>query len=517
MNTRTSNSNDLHTNALVLSLVCCKLLIHILTNIFGGYGYVRDEFYYIACSNHMAWGYVDQPPFSIAALWLSRTLFGDTLFALRLFPAVSGALVTGLTCLITREMGGKRYAQVLAALCVMAAPLCLGMDSVFSMNSFDTLFWTLALYLIVLITKTDEKKHWIALGITLGLGLLNKISVLWLSAGLVAGLLLTRHRQALLSRKAWIAAAIALGLFLPHILWQLANGFPTLEFIRNAGSNKYVGLSPLDLFVQQAIFMNPLTFPIWISGVFYVLISKRGRQFVVLPIIYITVFLILAINRNVKAEYLTPLIPMLFAMGALAFEAFTIRFPMRILKPLILVLVGVAGICLSPFVLAVLPVETFISYSKALGVKPTQSENNNSLNRLPQHYADMFGWEEMTAIVAGVYNSLSPEEKTKCAIMCSNYGEAGAIDFFGRRYGLPGAISGHNNYWLWGPRSATGEIVIRMGGSEDALKASYAEVVRAGIFTNGYCMPYENNMTLWICQHRHTPLDVDWARFKSYH
>jgi hypothetical protein len=505
----------LNHNAVLVYLALAKLFIHLATNLTGGYGYFRDELYYIACSDHMAWGYVDQPPFSIAALWMSRLLFGDSLFALRLFPAIAGATVVILAGLMSRELGGKRFAQVLASCSVIVAPLTLGTNSIFSMNSFDVFFWTLAFYLIILIIKKDEQKHWLLLGLILGLGLLNKISVLWLGTGLAAGLLLTPSRKLFLTRRVWIAAAIALLLFLPHVLWQVVYGFPTLEFIKNATAHKYVAVSPLDMFLQQALNMNPLTLPLWISGLFYFLVSKSARQFRILPFIYFTVFLILVINKNSKAEYLGPMFPMLFAAGAFTIEKFILRFNGRWIKPAILIPVIFSGIVFTPFALAVLPVETFITYTHLLGMTPSTSEKKE-LNKLPQFYADMFGWENIAAVVADAYNTLTPDEKTKCAILCNNYGEAGAIDFFGRKYGLPKASSGHNNYWLWGCRNAAGEVVIRLGGSREPLLKSYREVKQTGVCKDAYCMPYENNMPVYVCKDRRTPLKDDWTMFRHY-
>jgi 4-amino-4-deoxy-L-arabinose transferase-like glycosyltransferase len=289
-------------NAVLLYLALAKGLVHVATNLTGGYGFFRDEFYYIACSEHMAWGYVDQPPLSIAVLWLSRLLFGDSLFAIRLLPAVAGAVVVALAGLITRQLGGSRYAQVLAATSVIVAPLTLGVNSIYSMNCFDVLFWTLTFYLVVLIVKNDTQKRWLLVGSVLGLGLLNKISVLWLGVGLAVGLLFTPNRKLFLAPRVWLAAAIALLLFLPHMIWQVSHQFPTLEFIRNATSNKYVAVSPLAMFSQQILSMNPSTFLIWASGVVYFLVAKSVKQFRVLPIIYLTVFLVLCINRNSKSE-----------------------------------------------------------------------------------------------------------------------------------------------------------------------------------------------------------------------
>jgi hypothetical protein len=502
-------------NILITGLALVKMFIHLAVNITGGYGIFRDEFYYLACTENMAWGYVDQPPFSVAMLWLNKQLFGDSLFAIRLLPAVIGAVVVFVAGLMAKELGGKKFSQVLASISVITAPLILGVNSNFSMNSFDLLFWTLAFYLIIHIVKEDNPKHWLLLGVVIGLGLLNKISVLWLGAGLVAGLTLTPHRKLFSTRKVWITAGIASLIFLPHIIWQTAYGFPTLEFMKNAIINKYIEVSPLKMFIEQVLTMNPWTFLIWTSGLVYFLTSKTVKQFRVLPIIYLTVFLILVINKNSKSEYLGPVFPMLFALGSFTLEKFIIRNNWGWLRSVYLTILIISGIAFSPFAIAVIPVETFISYAQILGMAPSTSEKKE-VARLPQFYADMFGWKEMAEAAADAYKTLTLEEKSKCAIFCNNYGEAGAIDYFGRKYGMPKSISGHNNYWLWGPRDATGEIVIRLGGSKTALLDSYEEVRQVGLFTDKYCMPYENNMPIYICRNRHTPLKDDWMKFKHY-
>jgi hypothetical protein len=502
-------------NAFLLLIALGKLLLHLAVNLGGGYGIFRDEFYYIACSRHMAWGYVDQPSFSIAVLWLNSLLFGDSLFALRLLPAISGAVVVFLAGLIARELGGGRRAQILASCCTLFAPLTLGVNSYYSMNSFDILVWTLTFYLIVRILKNDIQKYWIWLGIILGLGLLNKISVLWLSAGLAVGLLVTQHRRLLLTRRLWLAVTIAAILFLPYVIWQAANDFPTLEFMKNALANKYVSISPIEMILQQVVNINPVSLLIWFPGLIYFLFAKSTKQFRILPIIYLTVFLILVVNKNSKSEYLGPMFPMLLALGAYTFEKAAAIPKWRWLWPAIFTLEISAGLVMLPYALAVLPVDTYIAYSRALGVAPSTPEKKE-LAALPQYYADMFGWQSMTAVVADAYALLTPEEQSKCVILCNNYGEAGAIDYYGGKYHLPKTISGHNNYWLWGCRNSNGGIVIRLGGDENAMKETYAEVIPAGIFTDKYCMPYENNQTIWICKNRRVPLKNDWPDFKNY-
>lgn len=502
-------------HGLLLAFAFLKLSLHLVVNIFGGYGYIRDELYYIACSDHMAWGYVDHPPFCVAMLWVSRLLFGDSIFALRLLPAFSGAIVVYMTGLLTREFGGGRYAQVLACICVVASPLLVGMDSIFSMNSFEILFWTMAFYQTTRALRTGQQKYWYFLGVTIGLGLLNKISMLWFGAGLALGMLMTPERKYLRTTGPWITALIAFFIFLPHLIWQFVNAYPTLEFIKNAGSGKYAAVSPVTMFLQQALLMNPLTLPIWVAGLVFFMVSRSVKPLRILPIVYLAVFLILAVNKYVKAVYLGPMFPLVFAMGAFAAERYILAIRWQWVRVLIPSLILLVGVLMAPFVMAVLPVEAYVSYARALGVAPSTSEKNQ-LGVLPQHFADRFGWEKMVDSVARAYNALTPEEQKQCTILCNNYGEAGAIDFFGPRFGLPKSICGHNNYWLWGPRDATGEVVILLGGSAEAIKASYDQAIQVCVFTDEYCMPYENNMPIWICKNRREPLAKDWAQFKRF-
>lgn len=299
-----SHRSFLSANAVLIYLALCKLLIHVLTNLAGGYGYFRDEFYYLACSEHLALGYVDQPPLSIVFLWISRVILGDSLVALRFLPAVAGALMVFLTGLIARELGGGRFAQALAALAVLVVPTYLGMHNVFSMNSFDQLFWILGAYIIVRLVKTENPTWWLVLGLVMGFGLLNKISMLWFGFGLLIGLILTPQRKSFLTKWPWIAGGMTFMLFLPHILWQITHDWPTLEFMQRAASMKMAVKSPVDFIAGQIDMLNPLTFSFWLIGFCSYFLSKKNRQFRVLGWLYIAVFLLLMLNKTSRASYL---------------------------------------------------------------------------------------------------------------------------------------------------------------------------------------------------------------------
>lgn len=513
--TTTDQKPFLSNNGIIIFLALIKLSIHFITNALGGYGYFRDELYYLACSDHLALGYVDQPPFSIVMLWISRFLFGDSLFALRILPAVTGAAVVLLTGLITCELGGKRFAQILAATAAVIAPIYLGMNNYFSMNSFDIFFWTLAVYLLVKIIKNNQPRLWIWLGVVLGIGLENKISVLWLCAGIVAGLLLTSARKYFRTKELWFGILIAAFLFHSYITWEFHKDWPTLEFMRNATSGKYAERSPLSFILEQIRMMHPLTFIIWVTGLVALFVSKSVKQFRLLGIIYVTVFLILIFNTTSKAEYLAAAYPMLFAAGAVVVDNFLTRRVWSWVKAVVIILLLAGGAAVAPIVLPILPVETYIGYAKKLGVQPSTTEKKN-LGKLPQHFADMFGWENMAATVARTYDRLSPEDQLACAIFCQDYGQAGAIDFFGKNYHLPNAICSHNNYWFWGPGSKKGGVVIVIGGNKEQLQQRFASVEVADTIRSEYVMPYENNLPLHVCRNIKTPIDEIWKQIKHF-
>jgi len=501
--------------AIILGIAVIKLLLHLVTNAMGGYGYFRDELYYLACTEHLDFGYVDQPPFSIYVLAVNRLLFGDSISALRLLPALTGAATVFLVGLIARQLGGGKYAMALAAVGATASIVFVAMGSLFSMNCFDILFWTLGSYLLVLIIKKGDARLWLILGFVVGLGLLNKVGMLWFGFGIALGLFLTPQRSWLRTLWPYAAGAIALLMFLPYIVWNLSHDFAHLEFIRNATSSKYSGLSPMTFLLGQVLAQNPVTLPLWVGGLTFLLVGREGKAYRLLAFVYLAALLILIVNGHSKPEYLSPAYGVLFAAGGVALERAFAKRPWIWLKSVCMILLAAGGIVLAPVVLPVLPVERYILYADALGITPSTAEGKQ-LGKLPQLYADMFGWEGKAAAVATVFHALPEEEQKECTIYASNYGRCGAIDFFGRAYGLPRSIGSHNSYWIWGPRGYTGAILIRLGGRLEDLERDFGSVVLAGRVTCDYCMPYEDNLPIYVCRSLRRPLKEFWADMKHY-
>ena len=489
-----------------------KLVVHLAS--YRGYGMFRDEFYYLACSHHLAWGYVDQPPLSIFVLWVTRLLLGDSLFAVRLVPALAGAATVLVAGLITRRLGGGKGAQSLAMVAVIAAPVYLSLNHFYSMNALDILVWALAAYLLVNLLQRNDPRLWILLGTVLGIGLMNKISVLWLGFGLAVGLLATDRRRLLLTRGPWITGGIAAAFLAPYLLWQMKNDWPTVEFIRNATQNKMVAVAPLAFLEGQITTMNAVAFPLWITGLGWLLFARAGRPFRLLGIVYLAVFALLVANGTSRSGYLSPAYTWLLPAGAVAAERWLSRWRAVPLWSYA-ALIAIGGVLFAPFALPVLPVERYISYAARAGVGPSTAERKE-LAELPQFYADMHGWEAIVETVAGVYHSLPLGDREKAAIFTFNYGDAGAIDYLGRAHGLPKAIGGHNNYWLWGPRNYTGEVVLVMGEERKDVEQSFEHVELGAVIDCGRCMPYENGRSIWIARGLRGTLTERWAQLKHY-
>jgi hypothetical protein len=491
-----------------------SLGIHLLVNALGGYGYFRDELYYIACSRHLAAGYVDQPPFSILLLALARLLMGDSVFAIRLVPAIASALSVGVLCLLVRRLSGGRTAAVIAALSFIASGQLLGFHAYYSMNSLDILFWLLAGYLLVLVAERPTTSGWVLLGLVLGLALLNKTSALWLAAGLGAAVLLTGLRGQLRTRGPWLGAATALAIFSPYVLWNLAHGMPHLEFTRNAASGKYSSLTRTRFLIDQYKGMGSPIVLVAVLGVCWYFFSDEGRRFRFLAIIFLTAFGILLLNPHSKSEYIASAYPLALAGGGVLVERLGRRWGRVVPWGLCAILV-LSGLVAAPFAMPVLPVETYIRYARMLDVSPSTPEKKQ-LAELPQFFADMQCWDELARDVSNAYLTIPEAERSTTVALVGNYGEAGALELFARKYPEPRVISTHNSYWFWGVGDTNITTFIRLGGTAADYSENYGSVILAGAHTCRYCMPYENNLSIFVARQRRRPIEQVWGDSKHF-
>lgn len=479
------------------------------------YGIFRDEFYYLDCAKHLAWGYVDHPPFSIVVLALVRLFLGESVHALRLVPALANAALVLFTAFLAREMGGKKVAINLAALCTALAPEFLGISSFYSMNVFDFLFWAGMLFVILRLINTENPKWWLVFGILAGLGMLNKISVLFLGLGLVVGLLFTSHRKYLLDKYFWIGLSIASLLFLPHVLWQVATGWPTLEFISNAQRYKIAQITPVEFILDRLLSMNPASAVVWLAGLGMLLFSKSLKKYRLLGIAFLTILIFLILQQS-KGYYLAAAFPILFAAGGLALEIGFRKKSLRWIHSVVIVIILFVGLGILPFAVPLLPVERFLAYQSAIGLKPPSMERN-ALGELPQHFADRFGWEDMARTVSQIYQNLPLEYQKNCVFVANNYGEASSLNYYRKKYSLPPVVCQHNNHYLWGYAQATEQsTLLLLGRNEMDLKREFEYVEQVGAIRLHYSMPYENNLAVHVCRGLRGTLEDAWKRGKHF-
>lgn len=476
------------------------------------YGFFRDELYYLALSDNPAIGYVDVPPVAPFLLLIVRSLLGTSYFSLHLLPAVTGALVVWLTSLMVKKMGGNLSAMVLALTCVTLGPVYLCFESIYTYDAFDKLCWTLMLYVMVLLLKSGDKKYWVHFAVVAGIGLMTKITIMFLGFGLFVGLLLTKDRRHLSSRWLWIGGGIAFLIFSPYILWQIGEGLPALEYYQNYTSSKTWPTTPLEFFKNQIVMMNFLAFGVWLWGLCYFIFNKDGRRFRVLGYGYfviLTVCIILKVKFYLPAAYYT----VLFAGGAVAIEKFAEERQIRWLKKVPAVVILLLGLVHVPFVRPIVPADFLIKHS-GMGVYMGIKGERKRIGRLHQHFADRFGWQEMAASVGKAYRTLSHEERSKACVLTGNYGQAGAIWVFGDKWHLPKPISGHLQYYIWGPRGYSGQVVISVGIDLETLKNHFGSIKR---ITNLHCllaMHHERYLAVYVCREPKRPLEEMWPSFK---
>jgi hypothetical protein len=498
------------------ALAAVKFGVHLATA--AVYGFFIDELYFLACGEHLAWGYVDFPPLTAVQAWLTRRLFGDSAYSIRLFPALLGAALVWLTGSLTRRLGGQRFAQALAALVVVVAPVYLAFCSYLSMNSVEPVIWTGCVLLVVRMVETGDPRLWVPYGLLSGLGLLNKHTSAIFCIALVASLLLTRKRRLLASR--WVVAggAVALLVFLPNLVWEVRHGFPHFEVLANIRQNgRDVDVGFLQFWGLEILFLHPVAAPVWTLGLWALLRHPSFEHVRCLGWAYLITLITLALGTHGshKTYYLASAYPMLLAAGAVVLERWLTHERRGWLKPAYLVVLALTGAVIAPTVLPVFPPETYLKYTRVIGIEQPRLENR-STNAMPQLFADRLGWPEMVETVANVYHSLPPAQREKTGIFANDYGQGGAIDFYGPRYGLPKAIGGHLTYWYWGPRTYTGESLIVLGDRREVLETEYEDVRAMAEVGHPYAMRQEH-FTVFLCTRpRGWTLAEIWPRLKTW-
>jgi hypothetical protein len=485
--------------AVVWAIALAKLVFHIYFN--NRYGYFRDEFDYIACGDHLQWGYVDQPPLVPFLIHICRAVLGDSLRSIRFIPALASSLLVVQAAVLARELGGRRFAVVLTAICALIAPQYLSNGSLLGTNCLEPNLWMGCAYFAILAVKRNDPRYWVWFGVIAGLGLEEKYSIAVFGLGIVVGLLLTEQRRVFLSRWIWLGGLAAFLIFLPNLLWNIHYDWPFVQLMRGIrATGRDVVLGPLPYFLQQTLLVNPLTAPIWLAGLFALLVSRRLKPYRVLGWCYLVCYMVFFVLHG-KNYYLAPVYPVLLAAGAVVIESALEGSRSRVqwLKPAIVIILLATGIHLTPVVVPVLSPDKFLSYAKTLPFKLPVMEHAHARAALPQWYSDQFGWQEIVDETAVAWDRLDPKERADCGIFAQDYGQAGAIDFLGRRQGLPASLSGHQTWYLWGPRSYSGNCMIVLDDSRENLEQLWQHVDYVGTSAaNPYAL--EQQIAVFICR-----------------
>jgi hypothetical protein len=504
-----------------LALALIAALLHGATA--WRYGYFRDELYFIACSKHLAWGYVDQPPLVALAAWLSAPAHYE-LVALRALPILAAALTVYLAVSLARELGGGRFAQLLAGVATLLVPAYLLLGNTLTTSSFEPLSWTLVTYICIRIVRAPTTSAaalwWPALAAAVAFGAYGKYSIGLLAVALAIGSIITPERRVWRSPFAVYAIGFGFLLLAPNLHWQAAHGWPIVEVLRgdvthrpafqNGVALEYRSLATnaLAFGVEQLVYTNPLAAPVWIAGLIapFRIASLRDLRFA--SIAYVVLFLAAAL-LNAKGYYIAGIYASLLAIGAVAIE----RMAAGVRATIFAALAALAILAL-PLSLPVLPVDTLIAYTKLLGLT---GRAGTPAHLIQPVFAEEFGWNRLARDVAAVYFSLPPAVRARTAIYADTYADAGALDLFGPRYRLPGAISSQNNYYLWGTRGYDGSTLIAIGATRiDLLRRYYASVTLVRTSSEPYKWVVEGPAPIYICRNPVAPLAQIWPFLRWY-
>jgi hypothetical protein len=482
----------------VAGIATASFVLHMIFN--NRYGYFRDEFDYIICGRHPAWGYVDQPPLLPILSRIFLAVFGDSLRSVRLLPALSSAALIMLTGIIARELGGRRFAVALSALTVLIAPIYLSGGSLLTSNcDLEVLLWMGCVYFAILAAKRNQPRYWLWFGVIAGIGLQEKYSIAALGFGIVVGLLLTGQRRFLLNKWMWLGGLAALLIFLPNLLWNIAHDWPFVQLMHNIrADNRDVVLSPWQYFSQQGLLIFPFSAPIWIAGIIALLAAQRFQPYRFLGWAYIACFTVFVVLKG-KNYYLAPIYPVYLAAGCILLDDAVDRIRQRWIKPAVVTLLLAGGAVFAPLAMPILPIDQFIPYMKRLPIKVPRNEHSHERAALPQHYADQFGWNEIVAKTAEAWDKIPAADRKDCGIFAQDYGQAGAVDFLGPKYNLPPALSGHQSWWLWGPRGYSGNCLIVLDDRRERLEELFEHVQYLGnSVPNKYAL--ERELPVYICR-----------------
>jgi 4-amino-4-deoxy-L-arabinose transferase-like glycosyltransferase len=488
------------------------------------YSYFIDEFYYIACSKRLAFGYVDHPPLSPAILALVRLVFGESLLGIRLLAFLAGGAAVWIVGRLTQEFGGGRFAIVLSTLAFGLSPIVVAMTSFFSMNAFELLLWAAVMLTVVRLAKTGNSKLWLLTGLLGGLAFENKHTIVMYFAALGVGIVVAALIERFASKDGrargpwslrdpwlWTGVAVAIALALPNIAWQFANGWPSLEFYRNATVLKNISVGPVASLLGQVQALNPVTFPIWLAGLCFLLFARDAVGVRFAGLTFVALLAVQVASHSSRPDRIAAAYPVVMAAGGVVFERF-IRRPLP--RFAVVALVVLTGAALAPVVLPILPPEVEARYVAFLHADVRIERGKTS--PLPQLLADRTGWRSFVDDVERVYRSLPSDDQRRAVVYAPSYGHAGAVELWGPAIGLPRVIASQNTYWHWSEGHASTPVLIAVGARRGDLDRLYRNVRLADTVRCVYCMSWRNDLPIFVASDPIVPLDSVWRQIRHY-
>jgi 4-amino-4-deoxy-L-arabinose transferase-like glycosyltransferase len=502
----------------VLLLLGAAFSLLVLAPSFSGrYGLFIDELYYVACSERLALGYVDHPPLSIWLLRASRMLLGDGQVALRVLPALAGGLTVVTTGFLARRFGAGGFGQVLAGLAVATAPIPELVFGFYSMNAFELLLWTTAAYCAAEAVLEGRERWWLAFGAVAGLAMMNKHTFVLLGAGIVTGLALTPARRALASRWFWCGIAIAAVIFLPNVLWEIAKGWPTLEFYRNADLEKNVSTPPLAALVQQILFMNPAAVLLWPAGIVFLLSRAQGRPWRFLGCAFALLLALVVLGGKSRPDRIAGAYPIAFASGCVLWERASERTSWRWLRWALPVLLVVPAAALAPLSFPILSPESLARYAERTGLVPQVESGEGKKSRLPQWMADRLEWREFAEQIATIVErELTPAERAHAVILVPSYGHAGALEYYGRGRGLPPVVGTQNSCADWAPEGLQVDVVVAVEYGPRSLGDAFEEIRQVDVTHTTFGTPWRDGLPISIARRPTRSFWEAWRRLRHY-
>jgi hypothetical protein len=486
------------------------LVVHLVAN--GHYGFFRDELYFIVCGLHPAFGYVDQPPLIPLIAAASYKLFGTALTPLRFVPALAAATAVALAADLARQLGGGRFAQTLAGLCVLLAPTLMTFGVLLTTHCLQPPTWLACAWFLTRRIESGDERWWLALGAVAGVSLESYDLIALFLIGLAVGVVATPLRRSLARPWIYVGAGLALALAAPNFVWQAQHNWPFLQVV-SGNLRRNVAQAPHALLLQQAFFVGLFTAPVWLAGLWRLAVRPPRPELRALGIACV-VAVAVVVGTGGRAYYSAFAYPILFAAGGVAWEAWLRRPAAQWAAATVVAFFGIRA---APTALPILPPATLVAYMQAThySVKENQFEISD-LGDLPPIFADMFGWPELAAAVSAAYRGLPPDERAQAVFFANNYGEAAALDLYGPALGGPPTISGNMTYYLWGPGGASGEALIALGRGAPDFPDEYDDIRAAGRTDNAFAKPSETGLTIWVLRRPRAPLAAIWPLLKRF-